>query len=160
MDEQLVSLSVRLAEVAARNTAGALADRLTAVRARKNASDIALQLEEIISLLISDKNELIQIAQAFEQDLVAQRITPEQATALVGAVVPALEMIAGSEPSGASMIEPLLPLLNPEMITALQLLGFNFRRAIGEPLTQLLADYLLSKAPRPPSVSRQPNPKR
>lgn len=100
--------------------------------------------------MIADKNELLQIAHAFEQDLVAQRITEEQATALVGAVVPALKLMAGSSGSdGSKAIEPLLPLLTQDIITALQLLGFNFRKALGEPLRQLLADF--------PSFQRDPN---
>lgn len=34
-------------------------------------------------------------------------------------------------------------------LTILQLLGFNFRQAIGEPLTDLLRDYILSVKPNP-----------
>ena len=56
-------------------------------------------------------------------------------------------------------IEPLLPLLTPDMIEALQLLGFNFRKALGEPLTELLADFLHSKGKRAPNAARQPQRK-
>ena len=156
MDEQVVGLSVRLAEAAARNTAVAISDRLSVIRTRKADRESLSHLEEIITDLIADKNELLQIAHAFEQDLVAQRITEEQATALVGAVVPALKLMAGSSGSdGSKAIEPLLPLLTQDIITALQLLGFNFRKALGEPLTQLLADFLLSKGTRTAAVRTQ-----
>ena len=57
---------------------------------------------------------------------------------------------------GQASIEPLLPLLTADMIVALQLLGFNFRKALGEPLTELLADFLHSKGKRAPSAVRQP----
>ena len=121
MDEQIIGLSVRLAEAAARNTAAAIADKVNALRARKDARETVGQLEEIIVNLIADKIELLQIAQAFEQDLVAQRITPEQAQALIDAVVRALKFMAtSSDPKGQQAIEPLLPLLTPEMISALQ----------------------------------------
>lgn len=57
--------------------------------------------------------------------------------------------MAGSSGSdGSKAIEPLLPLLTQDIITALQLLGFNFRKALGEPLRQLLADFPLSKGTR------------
>ena len=141
---------------AARNTAVAISDRLSVIRTRKADRESLSHLEEIITDLIADKNELLQIAHAFEQDLVAQRITQEQATALVGAVVPASKLMAGSSGSeGSKAIEPLLPLLTPDIITALQLLGFNFRKALGEPLTQLLADFLLSKGTRTAAVRTQ-----
>ena len=156
MDDQIIALSVRLAEAAARNTAASVADRVGALRARKDARETVSQLEEIVNDLISDKIELLQIAQAFEQDLVAQRITPVQAQALIDAVVPTLKaMAAGNGQQGQSSVEPLLPLLTPDMIEALQLLGFNFRQAIGEPLTQLLAEYLLSKGPQSSTSPRQ-----
>ncbi len=155
MDEQIVGLSIRLGEAAARNTAAGVADRVNALRARKDARETVSQLEEIVNDLIADKIELLGIAQAFEQDLVAQRITPEQAAALVDAVVPTLKLMAEAGGSqGPSSIEPLLTLLTPDMIGALQLLGFNFRKALGEPLTQLLADFLLSKGNRAAPSSR------
>lgn len=157
MDDQIIGLSVRLAEAAARNTAAGIADRLDVLRTRKDARETVAQLEEIVNDLIADKMELLQIARAFEEDLVAQRITPEQAAALIGAVVPALKLMADSGGSqGQVSIEPLLPLLTADMIVALQLLGFNFRKALGEPLTELLADFLHSKGKRAPSPARQP----
>jgi len=45
------------------------------------------------------------------------------------------------------------------MIEALQLLGFNFRKALGEPLTELLADFVHSKGKRAPNAARQPQRK-
>lgn len=141
------------------NTAARIADRLAALRARKDARETVAQLEEIVNDLIADKMELLQIARAFEDDLVAQRITPQQAAALVDAVVPALKLMAKSGGVGEASIEPLVPLLTADMIDALQLLGFNFRKAIGEPLTQLLADFLLSKGKPSTGPGRPPQRK-
>jgi hypothetical protein len=159
VDEQVIGLSVRLAEAAARNTAAGIAGRLSVLRARKDARETVAQLEEIVNDLIADKLELLQIARAFEDDLVAQRITPEQAAALVDAVVPTLKLLAQSSGSSDAAIKPLLPLLTADMIEALQLLGFNFRKALGEPLTQLLADFLLSKGKQPSPQARPQNRK-
>ncbi len=151
MDEQILQLSAKLAEAAARNTASGIANRIRVIRDRKETRETIGQLEEIINDLIADKNELVQIAQAFEQDLVAQRITPQQAQSLVSSLAPALERLAGSGggQQAKAALEPLIGILTPEVIDALQLLGFNFRQAIGEPLTDLLADFLRSKGGRP-----------
>lgn len=43
--------------------------------------------------------------------------------------------------------------LSVEMVTVLQLMGFNFRKAIGEPLTDLVSRLILSKAQADPSLS-------
>lgn len=45
------------------------------------------------------------------------------------------------------MVDVLSPLISKETLTILQLLGFNFRKAIGEPLTVLLQKLILSKQP-------------
>jgi hypothetical protein len=40
------------------------------------------------------------------------------------------------------------------MVTVLQLVGFNFRKAIGEPLTELIARLILAKAQEDPSATQ------
>lgn len=75
MDPQLQTLTVQLAEVTIRNTAGSIADRITAAKARKKDGETIVELEEIINGLVSDKSELVRIAQAYEEEFVAQRIS-------------------------------------------------------------------------------------
>ena len=41
--------------------------------------------------------------------------------------------------------EQIKELISVDTLKAIQLLGFNFKAAIGEPLTQLCADAILSK---------------
>ena len=45
------------------------------------------------------------------------------------------------------MIDLVEPLLSAKTVTVLQLLGFNFKRAIGEPLTELVSRAILAKSP-------------
>ncbi|MED3720284.1 hypothetical protein P4532_05985, partial [Geobacillus stearothermophilus] len=59
-----------------------------------------------------------------------------------------LDSIEGEETIKARQaLEILKPLLSKETFNILQLLGFNFKRAIGEPLTQLLNAIITSKIP-------------
>ncbi len=76
MDPELQALGIQLADATVRNTAGAVADRINAARAKKKDIETIAELEEIVNNLISDKAELVRIAQAYEQELVAQRISP------------------------------------------------------------------------------------
>jgi hypothetical protein len=41
------------------------------------------------------------------------------------------------------------------MVTVLQLVGFNFRKAIGEPLTELIARLILAQAQEDPSAAQE-----
>jgi hypothetical protein len=152
MDPQLQQLGLQLADAAVRNTAGAISDKIGASKARKRNEETIAELEEIISGLLSDKSELLRIAQAFEDELVAQRISPSDVEYISDNFIPRIEELvelmeeAGTDASSAQAAIGLLkPLLSVETVTILQLLGFNFRKAIGEPLTTLLASQISSR---------------
>lgn len=57
----------------------------------------------------------------------------------------------GVDPETQKYLDVLEKLLSVETVTVLQLLGFNFRQAIGEPLTQLVRRLIASRAPVPPT---------
>src|SRR5437867_3584656 len=66
LDPQLQALGVQLAEVAVRNTAGGIADKIRAVKARKENQETIAELEAIVNDLVADKSELVRIANAYE----------------------------------------------------------------------------------------------
>lgn len=102
--------------------------------------------------LIADKNELIGVATAFEQELVAQRISDKDITYITTTLLPVVEQLANfadnAEQAGDAL-DAIKSLVTPETLTIMQLVGFNFRRAIGEPLTTLIERLILSRVPAP-----------
>lgn len=149
MDPALQQLSIQLGEVAARNAAGAVLDRVTAVKARKKNEETIATLEEIVNDLLADKAELTLIAQALDEQLVAQRLSEEDLTYVTENLLPLLEQLGAASGSSSSgdMSEVIGPLLSHETLTILQLLGFNFREGIGTPLTGLVSSYIESLGP-------------
>ncbi len=155
IDPQLVDLGIRLTEAGARNAASTIFDRIRAARTKKGEKETINELEEIINDLIADKNELVQIAQAYKQELVAQQIAEKDIKYITTSVIPVLKELSKQTSSGTSggtvnmeqAIDALAPLLSVEVLTVLQLVGFNFKQAIGEPLTLLLQKFITSKAP-------------
>ncbi len=111
-------------------------------------------MEEIVNGLLSDKSELVRIAQAYEQELVAQRISASDVEYIATNFVPILKQLmesavaqgGGDATVVETMIDLLEPILSVETVTVLQVIGFNFRKAIGEPLTQLVAELILSRS--------------
>jgi hypothetical protein len=91
---QLTNLGLQLAASAARNSASAITDKISAMRASKSDIDRVAALEQIVSDLLADKNELTRIAQAYQQELVAQQLTPGDVRYITDAVVPLLEQFA------------------------------------------------------------------
>ncbi|QNA92694.1 MULTISPECIES: hypothetical protein [unclassified Microbacterium] len=154
IDPQIIELGSRLAEAAARNGASLVTDRVRGLLASGKKDDTIAGLEQLVSELVSDKNEITRIAQAYQSELVAQRLNSGDVQYIANTVVPLLEEFADSMggAEGASFrasINGLKPLLSVETVNILQLLGFNFRRAIGEPLTELVAHLISSRTQEP-----------
>lgn len=150
MEQQVIDLGIRLAEALAKNTASAVITKIKSIKTKKDDKEIINQLEEIIQELISDKNELTQIAQAYQQELSAQKISDTELNYITESFVPKLkEFIAasGNNPDLTNAIDILSPLVSKETLTIFQLLGFNFKRAIGEPLTELIQQMILTNLP-------------
>ena len=164
--QQIADLGIRLGEAGIRNTAGVVYDKIRTVKAKNNAQETIHELEEIISNLIFDKDELIGIAQAYKQEFVAQQISQEDIEYITDRFIPVLKDLVKQTSSdqnsvGATnmekTIDSLTPLLSVEMLTVLQLVGFNFKKAIGEPLTLLLQKAITSKVPVDPQGNLEYN---
>ena len=149
----LIGVGVRLTETAARNGASFVQDRINHLRASGEQSKVIAGLEEIISSLMADKSDLTRIAQTYQAELVSQQLTAGDVQYIASTIIPILESFAGpsegdDEDVAASPmrknIDALRPLLSAETVNVLQLLGFNFRRAIGEPLTKLAESAIIS----------------
>lgn len=153
VSQEVLDLGVRLTEAATRRTASNIADRIGAVRANRNADERVAELEEIIQGLIDDKNELVSVAQAYKAEVASQRLTAGDVQYIANTVVPLIEQLAqassGQEKAKAlAMIEKVKPLLSVDTVNILQLIGFNFRRGIGEPLTQKVSDAITGPTDR------------
>lgn len=150
-EKQVAELGVRLAETAVRNTAGAIATRIQAAKAKKNDKETIQELEEIVNTLVSDKNELVRIAQTYEQEFVAQQISKKDIEYITDKFIPVIkDLIKQTSKDDTQLqktIDDLTPLLSVETLTVMQLLGFNYKKAIGEPLTLLLQKAITSKVP-------------
>ncbi|MGC7560804.1 hypothetical protein ACPEEL_11775 [Pasteurella sp. PK-2025] len=156
MEQQLVELGIKLSEALARNTASAIFTKVKAIKAKKDDKETINELEEIIQELISDKNELLQISQAYQQELTAQKITDTEIDYITQKLIPKLkELSIATGHNIDDVVTIFSPIISKETLTILQLLGFNFRKAIGEPLTILLEKIILSKLPVDPAVQTE-----
>mgnify|MGYP001497645263 FL=1 len=141
----IAQLAVNLAEVVTRNTASLITNKIAEIKAKKNDKETIGELEEIISELLSDKAEIQRIAQSYEQELVSQRITEKDIKYITDNLIPIInEFIPSDKKDELNQIKPLLSV---ETLTIMQLLGFNYKKAIGEPLTNLLKKYIETKMP-------------
>ncbi|HDR1013645.1 hypothetical protein SAMN05421675_0818 [Pasteurella multocida] len=155
MEQQLIELGIKLSEALAKNTASAIFTKVKAIKAKKDDKETINELEEIIQELISDKNELLQISQAYQQELTAQKITDTEIEYITQKLIPKLQELSIATGHNIDAVRIFSPIISKETLTILQLLGFNFRKAIGEPLTILLEKMILSKLPIDPTVQAE-----
>lgn len=152
INSELMKLSVNFASVLTRNTAQAIIDKIKTAKTTGDRDQVIRNLEEIINDLISDKNELIQIVQAYEEKLIMQKISNEDIEYITENIIPLLERLLQENPdeeaeSARNTLNIIKAILSKETLNILQLLGFNFKQAIGEPLTQLVSAIITSKIP-------------
>lgn len=109
---------------------------------------------------------MVQIVQAYKQELVAQQISKEDIEYITEKFIPTLKNLVkqtssignvGGSTDIEQAIDSLTPLLSVEILTVLQLVGFNFKQAIGEPLTLWLQKLIASKIPTDPQSNLEYN---
>lgn len=138
----------KTAEVMIRNTTEVIFNRIDKAKTNRDNKQTILELEEIVSDLLNDKNQLNSIIHQYEEMLAIQKISDNDIEFITENVVPILSEVLesdvvskGNEEQAKSMsegLEILTPLLSTETFKILQLLGFNFRDAFGVPLTNVV----------------------
>ncbi len=147
---EMIALGTELATIAGRKSVEAIIDKIRTVKNKGDKDEIINNLEEIINELISDKNRLIQISQAYEENIITQKITQDEIDYITNSIIPLLEDVlkqSTNDDSGKIQdgINAIKPILSKEIYNIMQIWGFNFKEAIGEPLTELLAAFIRSK---------------
>lgn len=147
--ETLDELALRLGELAAVHGAAEVSTRVKALRVQKSSAETVNKLAEIINELVSDRAELLGLARALHEEIITQRIEDSDLEFIVNEVVPTLESMLNLSPdkSGQEAIDAVKVLLRKETLDVLQVLGFSFKEAIGQPLTTLVRDFILSASP-------------
>ena len=138
-------------------TATAVSTRIKAIKNEKNAEKIRNTYDEIVNELLSEREEAIRIAQVYKSELEKVVISDEDIEHLHKSVESVLEIIKDFQIASAALnntelenkyverltsLEKLKELISVDNLKTMQLLGFNFKSAIGEPLTQICANKI------------------
>ena len=160
---ELVSFGVTLTELALKGTASAVSNKIKSIKEEHNADKLRNTYDEIINQLLNEREEAIRIAQAYKSELEHVIISDEDIEHLHNTVSRILELIKNSQLSAANgspeieekvmeqvaSYEQIKELISVDTLKTMQLLGFNYKAAIGEPLTLMLKNFILSKVAEP-----------
>lgn len=141
-----------LATLAAKGTASAIASKVKALKEEKSVEAVRNAYDELINQLLEERAEAILIAQAYKAELDRVQISDDDIKSLDATIGRVLEIIK-SFPGALSdnpvtaaaqqeSYDQLRKLISADTLRTMQLLGFNYKAAIGEPLTQLCADKI------------------
>lgn len=146
----LTEIGTNLTTLAVKGTVTAVNTKIKAIKMEKDTEVIKNKYDEIINELLSEREEAIRIAQVYKSELDRYEISDEDISHLHNTVEQVLEIFKEMSPTTPTEIyEQIKELIGIDTLKTLQLLGFNFKAAIGEPLTQLCANAILSKSKSP-----------
>ncbi|MBC1500993.1 hypothetical protein HB943_10270 [Listeria weihenstephanensis] len=142
MDEMLLQAGVRLVETASRNTIGIVSDKIKAIKLNGDIKEQQVAYEEIINALLRDKQDLERVAQEYKSEYEKITISDKDIEHLHSTVTTVLNLFSGADEKLKANEATIKGLVNKDTLKTMQLLGFNYREAIGEPLTAICADKL------------------
>jgi len=153
MDPQLASLFTSLAEAAAKNAASTITSKVTALKKQKNDAETISYLDDKLTELLDERQQLIGIAQALKQELTTRSISETDIEYITGTLTPIVkDLIKKSgtpeeQENAEQYLDVLEKILSKEVVQVAQILGFDFKQAIGEPLTKMINAQIMKNAP-------------
>ncbi len=159
--QPLIEMGISLAELAVKGTATAVTNKIKAIKNEKSVEKLRNTYDEIVSELLSERDEAIRIAQAYKSELDRIIISDDDIRHLHNTVARILEIFKTFQLSNAALIGPeevdrvssqvesydqIKELISVDTLKTMQLLGFNYKEAIGLPLTEICADAIRNLA--------------
>lgn len=159
-ETEFLALATSLTGLVVKGTATAINAKLRTIKDEKDIEKIRKVYNEIVNELLSEREEAVRIAQTYKSELEKVVISDDDIEHLHNTVSRLLEIIKDLQLSDASKLgeaavkrvekqtesyEQMKALISIDTLKTMQLLGFNYKAAIGEPLTIMLKNYILSK---------------
>lgn len=140
----LTNMGANLTQLAVKGTVTAIQGKIESVKKEKNIDTIRNTYDEIVNQLLSEREEAIRIAQVYKDTLDKVQISDEDIKHLHNTVTKVLEIFKVMSPQNSNIdnFEQLKELISVDTLKTMQLLGFNYKAAIGEPLTELCSNAI------------------
>ncbi|CEG23832.1 hypothetical protein BN1080_02839 [Planococcus massiliensis] len=149
MDPSSIDLAIRFNEAKDRTSVSWVSDKMTQAKSYKEISAQQSVYDEIISKLLDDKSELEMLARQYKDLYEKVSISDDDIEYLQKTVAGAVRVLSslGSTSSKNDGIDTdaIVQLINKDTLKTMQLLGFNYKEAIGEPLTEACANVIRKK---------------
>lgn len=151
MDEALLGLATSLTTLVYKDTVNAITTKIDTIKNERDINKLKGTYDEIVNQLISERGEAIRIAQSYREELERVTISDEDIEYLQQTISKVLEILKkfqvlddnkSGNNSGMDAIKSIKGLISKDVLKTMQLLGFNYKEAIGQPLTNLCAEKI------------------
>lgn len=145
MENSLITLGLSLSEVIAKNSISLVGSRMALAREKKDLESQSLAYTEIINDLLKDKNDLSLIAREYKEAYEQITISDDDIEYLhrtLSKVIEVLNSMGATDPETNKSMDDLIQLLNKDTLKTMQLIGFNYKEAIGKPLTDACSEAI------------------
>lgn len=131
--ELLAEMGISLSTMAVKGTVSAVNTKIKAIKMEKDLESVKNKYDEIINELLSEREEAVRIAQAYKSELEKIDISDNDIAHLHNTVKNILEILKVISPqTPVKTYEQFQQLINVDTLKAMQLLGFNYKAAIGD----------------------------
>lgn len=146
MNDQVIQLGARLLELAGKQTYNWVTTKMQLAKQKDTMAEQQTSYEEIIMELLNGKHEMEQIAREYKRLYDQISISDEDIEYLQKTIRRVLDVLLNQTPytktEDVESYEMLINLINKDTLKTMQLLGFNYKEAIGEPLTEITSDAI------------------
>ncbi|MBN2794580.1 MAG: hypothetical protein JXR88_04180 [Clostridia bacterium] len=147
MDPNTVELTSILTKNIAEVTFEWVTNKLKAAKEVKDIEALRNTYEEIINSLVRKNSEVTRVAQEYKVLYDRVNISDQDIEYLQSTLEKILNLLTSSGNSSvpSASIEIVKQIVNKETLKTMQLLGFNYKEAIGEPLTEVCSTMIRKK---------------
>ena len=153
----LIDLGASLSTLVLKGTTTAVQGKIASLKNEKNVDTIRGAYNEMVNQLLAEREEALMIAQSYKNELERVVISDEDIEYLQQTVSKVLDLLVGmqvfdvnneneavQEKARAQIdaLNGIKGLISKDVLKTMQLLGFNYKAAIGEPLTELCANKI------------------
>ena len=164
MDDQtnfLMETAISLTTLVVKGTVSVVTTKIKALKTEKDLETVRNKYDELINEILSEREEAVRIAQLYKSEVDRMEISDKDIEHLNKTISQILTILQEIAPGVNVDTYTKLPgLINVDTLKAMQLLGFNFKAAIGEPLTILCKNAILSNEKNKTSIATGSNNKR
>lgn len=137
----LIELGSQLTTLAVKGTASVVNKKIRSLKDEKNIDNLRRNYDEIINEILTEREEAILVAQTYKAELERIVIDDKDIQHLHNTVARIIKIFSPSL-DNAETLALLQELISVDTLKTMQLLGFNYKEAIGIPLTKLCAESI------------------